>query len=197
MMFKDFFKNRVSDDVFDRIETEYEMIFIEMCNTLDNGDWLEAQKKTQKKNILPLIAIYKSLLNLGLDKEEAKAISRQWFEMLAKKFHNMMNVFTHVPFFKSIFSSIFKKKLKEPGIWGNQVIKDNKDEFVVDITKCLWKDTCDYFNVPELCEVFCDGDWIVFGDLNKLHLEREGTVGTGSEKCDFRFVFDKKDIHKD
>lgn len=193
-MFKSFFKNKVSDDVFDRIETEYEVIFIEMSNTLDKGKWLELQKKTQKKRILPLIAVYKSLLNLNVDKETAKTLSREWFALSAELAHKMMKVFTHVPFFKSIFSSVFKNKLKEPGIWSNQIIKDNKDEFVVDITKCLWKDTCDHFNVPELCEIFCDGDWIVFGNLKKLHLERVGTIGMGNEKCDFKFKYGEKDI---
>ncbi len=177
--------------VFEAVESTYEVIFIEMCNSLRNGGWSEAQQKVQKKNIVPLIAVYKSLMSLGISKEDAQLLSRGWFEEIAKEVHKFFKLFTYVPFFRTIFTKVFKKQMSVPGIWDHKIIKDDKEEFVLDITKCLWKETCSFFETPELCPVFCDGDWIVFGGLNKLHLERQGTLGMGDEKCDFKFVFDK------
>ncbi len=197
MRFKSFFKNKVSRGVYEKIDSAYEVIYIEMCNALSSGEWSEAQQKVQKKNILPLIAVYKALISLGVHNEDAEVLSRGWFEESAKRVHTVLKGFTHVPFFRTMFTKIFKKQMSVPGIWDNKIIKDGKDEFVVDITKCLWKDTCNYFATPELCPIFCDGDWIVFGGLKKLHLEREGTLGLGDEKCDFKFIFDKNETTKE
>ena len=74
-------------------------------------------------------------------------------------------------------------------IWTSQFLKDNKKELDINIYKCLWKDTCDYFGCPELCELFCSGDWIVFGNIKRLTLDRTQTLGTGGNVCDFRFRF--------
>ena len=57
-----------------------------------------------------------------------------------------------------------------------------------EILKCLWADTCKFFECPELCEIFCLCDHIVFGNIKGLVFERSRTLGMNGEKCDFCFM---------
>ena len=63
-------------------------------------------------------------------------------------------------------------------------ISDDSQEFFMDVLKCLWFDTCSYFGCPELCEIFCLCDHIVFGNIGKLEFERSQTLGMDGEKID-------------
>lgn len=84
-------------------------------------------------------------------------------------------------------------------IWKSVIRANDDAEFVVDINKCLWADTCAYFNCPELCEVncpelcevFCLSDHIVFENIKGLAFRRSQTIGMGGNKCDFSFRFKK------
>ncbi len=192
MKAKKFYREDLSSDILDKFDYKYKHIYSKMTNSLNNDTWNIHQKKTQKKYIIPLIAIYKTLIDLKVEKEKAYELTKKWSEYRAHQFNKLIKVFSHIPKFKEIFFKTFKNRMAVPGIWENKLLKSNKEEFRVDITKCLWKETCDYFHEPELCKIFCDNDWIVFGNLNKFHLERESTLGLGSDKCDFKFVFDNK-----
>ena len=72
-------------------------------------------------------------------------------------------------------------------IWRSKILADDSQEFSMDVLKCLWFDTCSYFGFPELCEIFCLCDHIVFGNIGKLEFERSQTLGMDGEKCDFYF----------
>ena len=39
----------------------------------------------------------------------------------------------------------------------------------------------------EACRFFCECDNYTYGDLKKVGFARTQTLGTGGEKCDFRF----------
>ncbi len=105
--------------------------------------------------------------------------------------NKFIKLFSNLPNFRKIFSKMFRKQMGTPGLWEHQFVKDDKDELVIDITKCLWKETCDFFNYPEICKLFCDNDWILVDGLKKMRLERVGTLGLGAPICDFKFVFGK------
>lgn len=60
------------------------------------------------------------------------------------------------------------------------------------ITKCLWYDACVENDCPELCKIFCDVDNVIYGSMQKVKFVRKGTLGTGSECCDFCYLNRKK-----
>ena len=75
-------------------------------------------------------------------------------------------------------------------IWISDFLSDTDSELKVNITKCLWKDTCDFFGCSEVCDVFCSANWTVFDNLKKLQLFRTETLktvpeGTGNVDDDF------------
>ncbi len=60
-----------------------------------------------------------------------------------------------------------------------------RGEYRMDVTSCPY---CRYFTelgCPELTKVFCDNDERIYGNLPGLIFERKGTLGKGSERCDF------------
>ncbi|MGX8795291.1 L-2-amino-thiazoline-4-carboxylic acid hydrolase [Fusibacter sp. JL298sf-3] len=59
----------------------------------------------------------------------------------------------------------------------------------MDISKCLRKDTCGYFECPNICEVFCSCDWIMYEGIRQITFDRNQTLGENGERCDFRFSF--------
>lgn len=72
-------------------------------------------------------------------------------------------------------------------IWKSQILFDDSKRFSMDVHKCLWADTCSYFDCAEICEIFCLCDYIVFGNIDKLQFKRSQTLGMNGEKCDFSF----------
>lgn len=197
MKAKKFYKEDLPKYILDMFDDNYNKNYSEMVHSVSNDNWNQDQQKTQKKFIIPLIAIYKTFIDLGVEEGRAFDLTKKWSENRARSANRIVKTFFKLPNFKKLFFRIFKKRMATPGIWDNEIITENNKEFTVDITKCLWKETCDYFSYPELCKIFCDNDWIVFGNLKKMHLEREGTLGLGAEKCDFKFVFNnEKTVHK-
>ena len=73
-------------------------------------------------------------------------------------------------------------------IWKSKVVRDDSQCFSMDVFKCLWADTCSYFDCYEICEVFCLCDHIVFGNIDKMEFKRTQTLGMRGEKCDFCFL---------
>ena len=86
-----------------------------------------------------------------------------------------------------LFRLFMRKGMTGDEIWRSQIVVDDSRHFYTDVLKCLWCDTCTHFGCPELCEIFCLCDHIVFGDIGKLEFDRSQTLGMGGEKCDFCF----------
>ncbi len=193
MKLKKFYKLDLPADILDKLDTTYQKCLADMRAAVSNDSWSAEQQRVQKKMIIPLLAKYRALLNLGVAQAKALALTQKFSEYNARKFHKVLKLLSRLPNFRKLFSKIFKKQMATPGIWEHQFLRDDQAELMIDVTKCLWKETCNFFNYPEICKIFCDNDWILFGDLKKMHLERAGTLGLGDQKCDFKFVFEEKD----
>ena len=58
----------------------------------------------------------------------------------------------------------------------------------ISISIVVYHDLCSKYECPELCTVYCENDNIAFsGLLPKIRFERNGTLGSGAECCDFHF----------
>ncbi len=192
MKLKKFYKDDLTAAQLTSIDAEYAKHLSDMRAAVSNNNWSAEQQKVQKQMIIPLLAKYRTLIYLGIPREKAMALTEKYSVHSARRFNKMLRLFSHLPNFRKLFSKIFKKQMAVPGIWDHEFKKDDKEMMVFDVTKCLWKETCNFFGYPEICEIFCNNDWVVFGDIKKFHLERVGTLGLGDEKCDFKFVFDEQ-----
>lgn len=191
MKFKDFYASDLNVQVLEQLDAGYSKNMKTMLDSIQRGPWSKMQKKRQKSSILPNICLYKSLVELGVSKEEAKELVKKRAFYRAGKAHGVLEKMFHLPGFPKLFRTIMRKSMSGTDFWDSNILCDNKEEFAIDITKCLWKDTCDYFGTPEICEIFCLSDHVVFGNIGKLDFKRNRTLGMEGDKCDFLFEFKK------
>ncbi len=193
MKFKDFYSCEVEEHILENIDEEYRRNMDILIKKLDQGTWTQKQKKKQKSSILPNIALYKTFLQYGIPKERARELVRKRAYFRAEKAHNVLSKFFRLPKFSKAFRFFMRKGMNGNEFWISEILFDNDEKYVVDITKCLWADTCSYFDCIEICEVFCLSDHIVFGNIDKMDFRRNETLGMGGKKCDFCFIF-KNDL---
>lgn len=63
------------------------------------------------------------------------------------------------------------------------------DSVLLVVTNCPFADALKLVNLHELGESMCQGDWEVARDnAHKWTFERNGTIGTGCEVCDFKYI---------
>lgn len=189
MKLEEFYKSKVDEKTIKLLDINYKKILNQLIESVNEGKWTKLQKKTQIGSILPKIALYKTFVELGISKDESKELVRHSSHYIANKAHIILKTLFKIPKFQKVFRMVMRKGMKEDEIWHSNILKDDDKNFAMDVTKCLWKDTCDYFGCPEICEVFCSNDNVVFGNNDKIEFQRTKTLGTEGEKCDFKFIF--------
>lgn len=60
----------------------------------------------------------------------------------------------------------------------------------VDVLQCPYAKYCELLGCKELTATFCLSDDRVYGDMCSITFQRQGTIGRGSDKCDFYFYRD-------
>lgn len=189
MRFKKFYKDDLDEEILQAIDERYQSHFEKLEKEILNGNWTPKQNKVQKASILQNIALYRTFLEFGISNKEALELVRKRAYHKAHKLHGFLNAFSRFPKFSSVFRHLMKKAMKGDEIWNVDMLKDDERALAMNITKCLWFDTCEYFGHPELCEVFCLSDFIIFGNIKKMDFERNQTLGMHGSKCDFCFTF--------
>ncbi len=98
-------------------------------------------------------------------------------------------ILMRVPGMKSLFIKVWdpltKKKFGSNSGFKNVFYDNPKGEYKMDIVACPY---CKYFTelgCPEITKVFCANDNRVYGNLPGIEFRRNGTLGTGAERCDF------------
>ncbi len=151
------------------------------------------QMKTLRVTIMPRIALYQVLQEEKIPKEEAYDIVKTYMvdvvsANMVKKFKKL----DRIPFLYSLLKKNIKNNLLNSGNWEATLVSENKNSFAMDVHKCLWYDATVENNCPELCRAFCECDDILFDAFSKVEFYREGSLGMGSDKCDFKFTKAKK-----
>lgn len=191
MTYKKFYCGKLDAPVLEHIDAAHKKEMKRLIEAIHQGAWTEKQKKRQKSSILSNIALYKSLTGQGLSKNEAKELVRAYAFYRAEKAHRLLKALFNVPGFFRLFRFFMKKGMAGDEIWQSNVLSNDRRCYRVDVLKCLWADTCGFFECPELCEIFCLCDHIVFGHIKGFAFERSQTLGMSGEKCDFCFINEK------
>lgn len=167
------------------IFNEQEKILDELIKNIKEKS--ENQKDTLIQTILPRIALYKAMIENGLSNEDLyKHMQKYMLDVVAKQKHLSMVKMEKIPFFYSIYSSVFLKVVRTTDLWESSQ-KHDKNSFDVTMKKCLWHTACVENNCEDLCHLFCDVDNITYGELKKLGFSRTKTLGYGGDCCDFHF----------
>ena len=138
--------------------------------------------------ILPSAAIYLTVKDVAGPEKAYRIIEDAAVQLcggIEKKLQKLMKL----PRMQSLFLKAWDpmtKKLFGPGNgFKNVFYPKKKGEYRMDVTLCPY---CRYFTelgCPELTKIFCENDERIYGNLPGLIFERTGTLGKGSERCDF------------
>lgn len=151
-------------------------------------DKSEAQIKCLSTTILPRIALYQILCEDEKCSDRAiNIIERYICESGAVPSHETYVKLQKVPCFYGIFKKGMIYTVANKGLWQSKLAPKEKGSFGIDITKCLWHDSCKEYGCPEICKFFCECDDIIYAGLRKMEFKRTKTLGRGGDCCDFRF----------
>lgn len=149
------------------------------------------QRRTLVKAILPKIALYR-VLQISMTKEEANGVISDYLQSrvvikMIKQYRKM----ERIPNFFPLYHATFSYFVLHSDNWKSECVFSNRNEFQINIHKCLWYDTCLENGCPELTSAFCATDDTLYNCLHKMRFFRSGSIGRGNELCDFRFARNK------
>lgn len=188
MTYKRFYSERLDAQILEEIDAEHKKKIRLLIKEINQGSWTEKQKHRQTRSIISNIALYRCFIDKGLSKNKAKELVKEYSFHIAQKAHRLLKIFFYIPGFFRLFRFFMRKGMAGEEIWQSKILSDNDKCYAVDVLKCLWADTCSFFECPELCEIFCLCDHIVFGNIEGLVFERSQTLGMKGERCDFCFI---------
>lgn len=172
-----------------------EVIYLELCTNADykNND---AIRNHLTMNLFPTMAYYKALRKADYDEVDALALAKKETTRAAgiKKADQAKIVRMPCAYlmYRMCVKSVMKKNFPNDG-WEIEWIRCDEKEIHFNMKRCIYKDLCDINGCPELCWLYCENDDIAFsGLMPKIRFERSGTLGKGSECCDFHFIKNKQ-----
>lgn len=141
--------------------------------------------------VLPAVALYQTLLADGMSRDDALeqvgALVRSYVEPL-RRFVPALRLAREPLGVLRAATVLVNRLVFPPQGWQMEVVEDSEDGFGFDMRGCFYLDQFAAYGVPELTSCFCQADDILFAALPPgLAWERTGTMGRGSEKCDFRW----------
>lgn len=102
-----------------------------------------------------------------------------------------LHIATKLPFIRPLFFKIFRKMIGamfngDAGFKFAEIEADSR-HYRVDVLQCPYMKYCELLGCKELTGTFCLSDDRVYGNMCGIAFERQGTIGRGSDKCDFYF----------
>jgi hypothetical protein len=147
------------------------------------------QEETLKNIILPRIALYKALLELQYSPESSFTTVKKYLdEIVGKTMNDKLRAAEKIPGFFSIFRKKMYKEIAGNDNWKVRIQENSRNAIKYTISECLWYTACKENGCSELCQIFCDVDHIIYGNMKKVAFTRTGTIGKGQDCCDFSYV---------
>ena len=165
---------------------------VDLCNEL--CDKYKALPKKEKihteRMIFPRAAIYLQMTKY-ISREEAIGLIEGSVRIGVEPDRKRLHAATKLPFIRPLFFQIFRKMIGtmfngDAGFKFVEIEADNA-HYRVDVLQCPYVKYCELLGCKELAGTFCLSDDRVYGDMCGITFERHGTIGRGSDKCDFYF----------
>ena len=168
---------------------------VTLCNELcDKYKGLSKKEKIHtERMIFPRAAIYLQMVKY-IPREEAVALIEEAVRIGVEPDRKRLHAVTKIPFIRPLFFRIFHKMIGtafngEAGFKFEEIEYDDK-HYRVDVLQCPYAKCCQLLGCKELTSTFCFSDDRVYADMCGITVERQGTIGRGSDKCDFYFYRD-------
>ena len=145
MTYKRFYFGKLDAHILKDIDVEHKTKMKFLMKEINRGTWTEKQKKRQKNSIISNIALYRCFIAKGFSKNEAKELVKEYSFYIAEKAHKLLKTFFRIPGFFGLFRLFMKKGMSGDEIWESNILSDDGRYYRVDVIKCLWADTCEFF----------------------------------------------------
>lgn len=165
---------------------------VSLCNELCN-EYRELSKKEKihtERMIFPRAAIYLQMIKY-MTKEEALTLIEEAVRIGVEPDRRRLHNLTKISFVRPLFFKVFHKMIGtmfngDAGFEFEEAEYDGK-RYKVNVLQCPYMKYCELLGCKELTSTFCLSDDRVYGDMCGIVFERKGTIGRGSDKCDFYF----------
>ena len=170
---------------------------VNLCNELCDKyrDLPQKEKIHTERMIFPRAAIYLQMIQ-HIPREEAISLIEESVRIGVEPDRKRLHAVTKLPFLRPLFFKIFHKMVGtmfngDAGFKFAEIESDSK-HYRVDVLQCPYMKYCELLGCKELTATFtfCLSDDRVYGDMCGITFRRQGTIGRGSEKCDFYFYMD-------
>ena len=168
---------------------------VKLCNELcDQYKNLPKKEKLHTEQmIFPRAAIYLQMIKY-IPHEEAIGLIEESVRIGVEPDRNRLHIATKLPLIRPLFFKIFHKMIgtmfnEDAGFKFEEIEADSR-HYRVDVLQCPYMKYCELLGCKELTSTFCLSDDRVYGNMCGITFERHGTIGRGSNKCDFYFYMD-------
>ena len=168
---------------------------VKLCNKLcDKYKDLSSKEKIHtERMIFPRAAIYLQMIQY-IPREEALGLIEESVRIGVEPDRKRLHAVTKLPFLRSLFFKIFHRMIGtmfngDAGFRFAEIESDSR-HYRVDVLQCPYMKYCELLDCKELTATFCLSDDRVYGDMCGITFQRQGTIGRGSDKCDFYFYMD-------
>lgn len=168
---------------------------VKLCNELcDRYKNLPKKEKLHTEQmIFPRAAIYLQMIKY-ISREEAISLIEESVRIGVEPDRNRLHIATKLPLIRPLFFKIFHKMIGtmfngDAGFKFEEIEADSR-HYKVDVLQCPYMKYCELLGCKELTSTFCLSDDRVYGNMCGITFERHGTIGRGSNKCDFYFYMD-------
>ena len=165
---------------------------VNLCNELcDKYKELPKNEKLHTEQmIFPRAAIYLQMIRY-ISQGEAIVLIEESVRIGVEPDRKRLHAATKIPFIRPLFFKIFNKMVGtmfngDAGFKFEENEADNA-HYRVDVLQCPYAKYCELLGCKELTGTFCLSDDRVYGDMCGIVFERQGTIGRGSNVCDFYF----------
>lgn len=174
---------------------------VNLCNELcDKYKGLSKKEKIHtERMIFPRAAIYMQMIKY-IPREEAIAMIEESVRIGVEPDRRRLHIATKISFIRPLFFKIFRGMIGtmfngEAGFRFAEIEADNR-HYRVDVLQCPYMKYCELLGCKELTGTFCLSDDRVYGNMCGITFKRQGTIGRGSDKCDFYFYRNDQEKHK-
>ena len=165
---------------------------VKLCNELcDQYKNLPKKEKLHTEQIIfPRAAIYLQMIKY-ISREEAIGLIEESVRIGVEPDRKRLYAATKLPFIRPLFFKFFHKMIGtmfngDAGFKFEEIEADSR-HYRVDVLQCPYMKYCELLGCKELTSTFCLSDDRVYGNMCGIVFERHGTIGRGSDKCDFYF----------
>lgn len=138
--------------------------------------------------VLPAIAFRQVALESGQDRRANYKAIRESVLASAESSKSLYQKLGKLPFFWGLFRRLCKLSMPESlaqSNWHFEWVENNEKIIHWNCVQCIYKDTFEKYDFPELTPIFCERDDVIYSEIPGVIWARTMTMGRGGEHCDF------------